>query len=179
MKEDAFVLEQRLDQALEEDRLNREALQEEQEQEHADRTLQEEPGHDHQEQERRGGEEPPASTSQGEEYGARSAGDSGGGGDDGRAWDGNDVVSQAPQRGEDGHGVPFVDQQHEYATEEAVPQGVAQDEESVVGDERVGVSGASHEYGGGGDVPGGSVGAASEDQEVDFVGEDEEDNVWQ
>lgn len=174
VKEDAFALEQRLDQALEEDRLNREALEEER----ADQTptLQAEQERE-QEQGRRGSEGLPTSTVQGEEYGTRSVGEYGGG-DDGQAWNGNDMAFHAQQHG-GGYGVPpFEAERHEYAAE-AMPQRGAQDEEVVVDDGRAEVSGASHEYGGGGHVDEGSVGVGSEEQEADFVGEDEEDNVWQ
>lgn len=178
MREDAFALEQRLDQALEEDRLNREALEEER----ADQafTLQEERHveHDARDRVQRGSEELPGPTAPEEEYGTRGVGAYGVGGD-GQAGDGDGVSFQAQQQG-DGHGVPYVDQQHEYAADAMVMQ----DQEAVLDGESAGVSGAPPpEYGVGADVDAGGVGVgfgvASDEDEVDFVGEDEEDNVWQ
>ena len=182
MKEDAFTLEQRLDQALEEDRLNREALAEER----ATQALEEEHAEERDlDQAHRGSEELPVSApreeeeEEEEEYGARSAGTYGDGGD-GQAWNGDGTPFQA-QRLEDDYGTPFVDQQHEYAAEATQQQtAVVQDQEVVLDDGSAGVSeGASPVSGTGGDAGEGGVGVPNEEDEVDFVGEDEEDNVWQ
>lgn len=168
MKEDAFTLEQRLDEALEEDRLNRKAPEDER----ARQPFEEQGREQDDDQRRHESEELPTSTAQEEEYGTRSVGDYGSG-DDSQAWNGNGVSFLGQQHG-DGHDVPFEAQRREYAAEVGVKE-----EEEVLDGGRAEVSGVSHEHGVSGDVDGGDVGVGGEEHEVDFVGEDEEDNVWQ
>ena len=187
MKEDTFVLEQRLDRALEEERLNQQVREEEElarqaaEDEGLERPNQQQLDEDRldqqafeeearwrqqaflEEEEERLNQQPlegdglneserfPGSTfSPGDEHLAI------GGGADGA---GEDMI---------GSSATFQAQQEDVA--EAMPH-----QEFPDG----GVSGVSDQYGRGEDVDDGSVGVVSEEQEVDFVGDDEEDNVWQ
>eukprot|EP00903_Cladosiphon_okamuranus_P020118 g18474.t1 len=157
VKEDAFELEKRLDQALEEDRAHH-PLQGEHE---------DEGEHEHEHEHEREREQGQRRNE--EEYGTQSVGDHG------QAWNDKEVSFQAQQH-EDAHGVPLVDQPHKYSADEMPVQA---EEHEVLDDGRVGMPGAAHGQGVGRDVDEGSVGVASEDQEADFVGDDEEDNVWQ
>ncbi len=188
MKEDTLILEQRLDRALEEERLNQQAYEEErlnqqalEEERLSQQPFQEEWPLDQQaalegEEKERLNQHPlveeglnetlrvdlgthelseefvPASTI---------------------TIPGEHIPTMGPGAGVAGEDIgggsaPFGPQEHVGA--EAMPYPEFPD---------AGVSGVSDEYGRDGHVDEGSVGVVSDDQEVDFVGDDEEDNVWQ
>lgn len=158
--DDAFALEQRLDQGLEEERLNQQASQERLDQqashERLDETLQEAP-EGLEGAWREPDEDLPTSTEVAQ-----------------RDEDEDDDEEEEAKAWSNSNGASFLAQQHEDAAEITPPQREFHDEGGEVEDGMAGVS-ATPDQGGGG---GGDSGAASE-QEVDFVGEDEEDNVWQ
>jgi len=183
VKEDTFTLEQRLDRALEEERLNQQACEEErlnqqalEEDRQSQQPFQEERLLDQQaaeEEERRNQQ---ALEEEGlneallvglgthglsEELAAASI------------MPRDQIPTMGPGAGgggEDSGGSSVPLEPPEHVAPEMLPHPECPD---------AGVSGAPDEYGRGGDADEGSVGVMSDDQEVDFVGDDEEDNVWQ
>ncbi|CAM9550222.1 unnamed protein product, partial [Ectocarpus fasciculatus] len=156
VKGDAFALEQRLDQALEEERLNQKASQEQAS--HEQET--QEPFGEAQDVTRRDDIADDVVTEQDEQA---SYGDDTGG----HVQDDEDGAEQ--------QGLPFRAQGHGNAAESTLDEEFQNERSAMVGGgEERGEGEAPEQRGigaGGDDV--------ESDQEADFVGEDEEDNVWQ
>lgn len=152
VKGDAFALEQRLDQALEEERLNQNASQEQETQESFGEA-QDVARRDSDDNANEAVEEQDEQASYGDDTG-------------GEVQDDDDDAEQQD--------LPLRAQEHGEAAESALDVEL-QDERSVSGGgEERGEGDAPEQRGSG---AGGDV--VESDQEADFVGEDEEDNVWQ
>ncbi|CAM9537152.1 unnamed protein product [Ectocarpus sp. 6 AP-2014] len=152
VKGDAFALEQRLDQALEEERLNQKAPQEQETQESFGEA---------QDVARRDSDDNANEAVEAQDEQASYGGDTGG-----EVQDDDDDAEQQD--------LPLRAQEHGEAAE-STPDVELEDDRSVSGGgEERGEADAPEQRGSG---TGGDV--VESDQEADFVGEDEEDNVWQ
>lgn len=154
VKGDAFALEQRLDQALEEERLNHKASLEQEAQEPF-------------------GEAQDVARQDDNDYNANEVVAE----QDEQAGYGDDFSVHVRDNEDDAvqqQDLPFRAQEHGDAVESTLDEEF-QNEGSVSGGGEArgeGDAPEQHGSGGGGDV-------VESDQEADFVGEDEEDNVWQ
>lgn len=144
VKDDAFELEQRLDETLEEERLNQQAAQE-----RLNETLRQEAQETREDARRDADQDLPALPENAQPVD-----------DEARAWS------------EDGESVLRAQRED---SEEIALQREFYDETGGVDDASAGVAATPNECGGGGSGDNGD----GSDQEVDFVGEHEEDNVWQ